>query len=498
MRRVLVSGAVVAAVLLVPGEASGAVRGVTLTPLSTPFHNPIGIDDHQPSRSVVVSANAFTGRPHNFELVAQDGTRSPFSRVSGLRDEVKIATVRSGSCQGGFAAGELFTGTGVQGDIARISSNGSGVIDPWAQLAQEKGLLRGSLFQDRYCAFGGDLIAVTTKGGVWRIKSSGAATRLANIGTHLEGLTTVPRDSRRYGPWAGKIIAGAEDQTRIYSIDTSGAVQAFGLGVKPEDLDIVPPSENFFAIDYGRKRLTGAPASQFSDKVGDVIVTQENPGRLFDVRWTGTGFAVQTIGSGAHFEHVTFSGAGIQEIPRPGERPVCLNARGRAKGRRLGPGRLGRKRASQRRRLHVKRLKAARGIDAYCVIGGGLFKVGYPTKRLSRRLGRSLRRRTKRRAVLMLTSSKRFTVRRIRPGDSAKGLRKRLHRRRRLRIGRNLWVLARARSATAVYRVRKGRVLEVGIATKRLVRGRRATRRLLRAWRRPGGGLSVPVSRGGL
>jgi hypothetical protein len=34
--------------------------------------------------------------------------------------------------------------------------------------------MSGGLFQDRDCAFGGDLIAVTTSGSVWRITSPGA------------------------------------------------------------------------------------------------------------------------------------------------------------------------------------------------------------------------------------------------------------------------------------------------------------------------------------
>ena len=44
-------------------------------------------------------------------------------------------------------------------------------------------VLRGGLFQDRYCAFGGDLIVVTDAGGVWRVTSAGVPTRLVAAGS---------------------------------------------------------------------------------------------------------------------------------------------------------------------------------------------------------------------------------------------------------------------------------------------------------------------------
>jgi hypothetical protein len=165
-----------------------------------------------------MSVNYPTGQPSNFELVAADGGRTPFSAISGLTDELKLATVRSGPCQGGFATGELFTGNGRPGEVVRVSPDGSTSQDPWATLA-DSGLLRGGLFQDRYCVAGGDLIVVTTAGGVWRIKSDGTPSKLAGLNTHLEGVTTVPDDPARYGPWAGKILTGAENQGLFYTVD---------------------------------------------------------------------------------------------------------------------------------------------------------------------------------------------------------------------------------------------------------------------------------------
>jgi hypothetical protein len=293
-----------------------AVSPVSLTDISTGFTFPVGIDYHEPSNRVVVSANYSTGEPHNFELIAADGSHSPFSAAHGFTDEVKIATVRGGSCQGGFTPGQLFTGTGVAGVIARISPDGSAITDPWVTLPGESGLMRGSLFQDRYCAFGGDLIAVTTAGGVWRVSSAGVATRLAQLDVHLEGATTVPDEPAKYGPWAGRVLAGAETQGLIYAISDTGLVQAFSLGIAVEDIDIVPERENFFGVHFGSSRIRGAPPSEFSDKVGDILFTEEF-GSLKLVRWNASSDDFDPIGLAqqGQWEHVTFAPAGINEVP---------------------------------------------------------------------------------------------------------------------------------------------------------------------------------------
>jgi hypothetical protein len=295
---------------------AGTASAVTLTPLSTGFNNPVGIDYHEPSKKVIMSVNYPGGEPYNFELVGADGGRTQFSAIHGLTDELKLATVRSGPCQGGFATGELFTGNGIPGQVVRVSADGSAIQDPWVTLA-DPGLMRGGLFQDRFCVAGGDLIVVTTAGGVWRIKSDGTTRRLASLGVHLEGVTTIPNDPARYGPWAGKILTGAENEGLFWTIDPStGATVSYNLGVNPEDVDIVPPNENFFGVNFGGSQLMGAPASEFCNIRGDVVSAQES-GILWDVHWNGTQFVTTNLAQVAQWEHVTFAPVGIVEIPAP-------------------------------------------------------------------------------------------------------------------------------------------------------------------------------------
>jgi hypothetical protein len=349
-----------------------AVGPITLTTITTAFNNPIGIDCHEPTNQIAMSVNYSNGQPHNFELVAADGTHAQFSTVSGFTNEVKIATVRSGPSQGSFTPGELFVGTGTAGVIARISADGSTVTNPWVTLAGETGLMRGSLFQDRYGSFGGDLIAVTTAGGVWRITSAGGASLLTNLSTHLEGVTTVPNDPQ-YGPWAGKILAGAEQQGRIYAIDASGASQSYELGIDPEDFDIVPPNENFFGVNFGGGALMGAPASEFAGMVGDIIIADEfgSPNApLWNVHWDAgdAAFHVTKIAGVTQWEHVTFCSAGVAEIP-----PVGPPAVGGVVELRTGADAPAEASGSSVTRDYVTPIAAAVAAGALAIMSGGWY-----------------------------------------------------------------------------------------------------------------------------
>lgn len=305
---------------------------LTFTPISTIFNNPIGIDHFEPTNEVVMSVNYFSGTPFNFETVASDGTHAPFSTASGFTDEVKIATARDdgidtsdGLSQGGFVAGTLFTGNGITGQIAKINPDGT-VVNPWVTLPGGDGLMRGSLYVDRTGIYGGDLIVVTTGGQVWRVDSSANPTLIADVNVHLEGLITVPNDPQ-FGTLAGKIIAGAEEQSRVHAFDNSGPVGSWAIPFNIEDIDLIPTNENFFGVNFGTKTLLGVPASAFDLVEGQILVTDEfspsNESGLALLQWdpnTNSPVIVKigtALGSfiPGQWEHVTFSSAGIVEIP---------------------------------------------------------------------------------------------------------------------------------------------------------------------------------------
>jgi len=321
---------VAALAMIVAGVASGA--GITLTQVGAQtFPNPIGIDYHQPLNSMVFSINYPTGAGGNFaRFDIGSGTFQLFSTISGLTEEVKIATARPGN-PGGWAVGTMFTGNGVDGQITRINPDGTlfGGSALWVDLnpiGTGNGLMRGSLYVDRTGVWSGDLIAVTTVGQVWRINSAGAATMVANVSTHLEGVATVPNDPK-YGPLAGKIIAGAEGQGRLYAFDTTGASQFFTLGVNVEDIDLIDAGENFFGVNFGTSRILAAPASDFASLVGDILLTQEFPAGggtgLYRLHWNGVSLVADqfTLNAGSvvpgQWEHVSFGPVPIS-VPEPG------------------------------------------------------------------------------------------------------------------------------------------------------------------------------------
>ena len=344
---------------------------ITLETFAGGFNNPVGIDFQDTSGKVISSANYFFGFPNNFQVTLPNGTFTSFSNVAGLQDELKIATVRASACQGGFFAGEVFSGNGIPGQILRISPLGLPVINPWATLPGEPANIRGSLFQDRFCVTGGDLIVATgneqngsnddSLGNVWRVKSDGTPTLVAQLKEHLEGVVSIPNLPSFYGPLAGRILAGAENRIvsgqlngpngKIYAINPNGSDDWFTIGagtgptcsgpvptqfcnyptanpIHPEDLDIIRRDSEFFGVAFSLGQIlkgaasAGDNAKTFSDRCGQVLITNEFPTKapynntsgLSALRWNaGTNsFIVDRLTSNMdgninQWEHVTFT-----------------------------------------------------------------------------------------------------------------------------------------------------------------------------------------------
>ena len=290
---------------------------VVLTPVTAEFKDYAGLDYHHSSRKLLLAANTPGGQPHNFETIAADGTKSAFSNLAGLNGELLIATSRDegqGLSRGGFVAGELFTSTGVAGVIARVNASGATVQNPWVTLTGETGSI-GGLYLDRTGVFGGDLIAVTTTGGVWRVNAAAEATKVASLETRLAGVTVVPEDPDRYGPWSGKILAGAKDQSLVYAINALGESTSLPVGVQPQDIDIIPAQENFYAVDGVDRKVWGASDGAFAGIIGDILVAQQSPGVIKRLRWNGVEFVGSQLASAAEFKQMAFAPSGINPIP---------------------------------------------------------------------------------------------------------------------------------------------------------------------------------------
>ena len=87
-------------------------------------------------------------------------------------------------------------------------------------------------------------------------------------------------------------------------------------------------------MNYGTNSIFGAAASEFTDIVGDILLTQETVGGasgLFNLSWNGTALVASAISleSGSdnpgQWEHVSFGGAGIGPIvPTPAPATLLL------------------------------------------------------------------------------------------------------------------------------------------------------------------------------
>jgi hypothetical protein len=297
------------------------MSSLTLVSVASGLDSPIAVDYHELTNSLIVSVHYPSGQPHNFEQLLADGTVVPFSDASGFTDEVLIAAVRAEDL-GAFTIGDLFVGNGQPGEIVRLTEGGNAVINPWVVLPGAQGLLHGGLTFDRTGVFGGDLIAVTTSGEVWRVNAAGTPILLANVGALLEGVTVVPNDAARYGPLAGKIVAPVEDSSSggLYTIDPQGQTAFYDLGIQElEDIRVIPANQNFYGVDFGSGRVVGAAAADFAGLVGDLLLVQETPtgSGLYRLRWDGTTVRVEplTLSSSSaavsQWEHITFAPAAI-------------------------------------------------------------------------------------------------------------------------------------------------------------------------------------------
>lgn len=162
----------------------------------------------------------------------------------------------------------------------------------------------------------------------------------------------------------------------------------------------------------------------------------------------------------------------------PPARFSCNRPSGRLAGRSLGPVALGMTRARVRSRFVRSATRGRRYMDFFCPTHGGI-RVGYPSPMLLRTLSRAERRRVQGRAVLALTSNRYYALRGVRPGTRLAVAARRLRIGKGFQVGLNRWYLAPDGPSRALFKVRHGRIEEIGIVDKALTQGRRVQRMLL-------------------
>jgi hypothetical protein len=311
---------------------------------------------------------------------------------------------------------------------------------------------------------------------------------VANNGTDKAGIFNIvlhPNEPAQVAAGAGctsHVFWQAPDQNRM-------TIAWYGRGTRIVDFeDPANPKQLGFFVPQGADTWSAKPHCGYIF-TGDIA-------RGMDVlRYTGEGGAAwPTTSDRAELQRATYQGA-----PTPAATPCrasgasggasegappesCARAARRAKTRRIGGVHLGQRRAAVRRAMG-SRGTYRRFMDRWCLRGGGALRVGYPSPRQERDLSASQNRRFRGRAVLILTSGRPTSIARVRRGTSVRTLRGRVGPLRAVRVGANVWFTRRARRATQVFKVRGGRVREVGLAARRLTETRAETRRLLRGIR---------------
>jgi len=309
----------------------------TFQPVVSGLGFPVGIDYHEPTESLVVSR----GQPASFVRIYTNTISSNlvsvvtnWSDVSNLPIEVKLCTVKTTS--NGFTKGDMYFSSAT--GIGWLSADGTRSNLNWCILTnvtEPNGLpVGGSLAMDATGVFSNQLIVVTSpadrpddKKGVWRVDASGQPTLLTNFTTkHLEGVISLPDDAGRWGPWAGKIVTGDENQGDIYAIDANGVLSVYDStklfpgSIRTEDFDVIPPNRDLYACDAERGIIVRVSQDYFTNYVGDLLITDAGEfgapfGQLFIVHWDipTTNFITRRIpfrypdNAVGHFEHVTFA-----------------------------------------------------------------------------------------------------------------------------------------------------------------------------------------------
>jgi hypothetical protein len=203
---------------------------------------------------------------------------------------------------GGFPLSDIYVGAGTA--VLHITNDGNHSNILVTGLASP---VRGMLF-DAVGTFGHDLLVCTHGGEVYRVKSSGAATLLANVGEDTEGMDIAPLNGG-FSSFDGQLIIVSENSGLIRAISASGVVTVLNKAnpiPRPENLTFVPfdlgtsgdSVEGFYGANYPQNVLKATP-DQFRSFRGDAIVRSElTPDhRISRVHWNGSTFEITIVGT---------------------------------------------------------------------------------------------------------------------------------------------------------------------------------------------------------
>jgi len=152
----------------------------------------------------------------------------------------------------------------------------------------------------------------------------------------------------------------------------------------------------------------------------------------------------------------------------------CPGATGRLHGSTLGLVTLGMTRKKVQKNYVHSSDRGKRYMDFFCLTPIGV-RVGFASPKLTKTLSKKEGKKLAGRVIWASTSNGFYTVKGIRPGATVPAAKKVLKKLAGpFKIGLNNWYLAPNGSSTAVFKVRKGIIEEIGIGDKKITHGRKA------------------------
>jgi hypothetical protein len=151
----------------------------------------------------------------------------------------------------------------------------------------------------------------------------------------------------------------------------------------------------------------------------------------------------------------------------------CPGATGKLDGTTLGLVKLGMTRKEAGAKYKHSSNRGKKYEDFFCLTPIGV-RVGYASPKLLDTLPKAKRAQFKDRVIWASTSSAFYTLKGVRAGTTIKAASKKLKTGKPFHIGKNIWYLAPNGSSTAVLKVRRGIVEEIGIGDKALTTGHKA------------------------
>jgi WD40 repeat protein len=240
------------------------------------------------------------------------GTPLGTGTLAGVQSSGSVGELVVGASlgQAGFATGDIYAGSGADGDIFHYTNNG-GSQNLFATLPGGSGQVR-QIFFDPGSSFGGNMLVTTTTGNIYEITSSGVVTLLASVGQDTEGMDIA---TSAWGTYAGDLVVGSEASGTLRLISPGGVVTVLGsvgefpdaetVSFVPLNLNASDPLQGFYVANYA-SNVQFAAASNFTGLLGDAIITDETGGStMWDVHYNGSTFTVTPF---------TFTGNAISQF----------------------------------------------------------------------------------------------------------------------------------------------------------------------------------------